>query len=38
MRVIEDWNRLPDSVKEAGSAAVFKRHYRRHCEGTVAPT
>ena len=22
----------------AGSAAVFKRHYRRHCEGTVAPT
>ena len=38
MRVIEDWNSLPDSVKEAGSAAVFKHQYRGHREGTVAPT
>ena len=38
VRVIDEWNSLPDSVKEAGTAAVFKRQYRRHREGTVAHT
>ena len=38
VRVIYEWNNLPDSVKEASKAAVFKRQYRRHREGTVALT
>ena len=38
VRVIDEWNNLPDSVKEASKAAVFKRQYRRHREGTVALT
>ena len=37
-RVIEEWNNLPDSVKEAGSVAVINCLYRHHREGTVAPT
>ena len=37
VRVTKEWNNLPDPVKEAGSAAEFKRLYRRHQEGTVAP-
>ena len=37
VRVTKEWNNLPDPVKEAGSAAEFKRLYRRHREGTVAP-
>ena len=36
-RVIEDWNNLPNAVKEATSAERFKRQYRRHQVGTVAP-
>ena len=37
-RVIGEWNSLPNAVKEAKSATIFKRLYRCHCEGTVAPT
>ena len=36
-RVIDDWNKLPNKVKEAATAENFKRQYRRHLEGTVAP-
>ena len=36
-RVIVEWNRLPNEVKEAGTAKNFKRLYRRHCVGTVTP-
>ena len=36
-RVIDGWNNLPDSVKGAKSTSSFKRLYRRHQEGTVAP-
>ena len=35
--MIDDWNKLPNNVKEAASAGNFKRQYRRHLEGTVAP-
>ena len=38
IRVTEDWNELPDNVKSAKSVQIFKRLYRRHREGTVAPT
>ena len=38
VRVIDEWNNLPDAVKEASTAAVFKCQYRRHREGTVALT
>ena len=37
LAVIEDWNNLPNAVKEATSAERFKRQYRRHQVGTVAP-
>ena len=37
-RVIGEWNSLPNAVEEAKSATIFKRLYRRHCKGTVAPT
>jgi len=37
VRVIEEWNALPDRVKEAGTTVQFRRLYRRHAEGTVAP-
>ena len=36
-RVIEEWNGLPIKVKEANSATNFKRLYRRHHVGRVAP-
>ena len=36
-RVIEEWNSLPNEVKEANSATIFKRLYRCHRVGTVAP-
>ena len=36
-RVVDEWNQLPDTIKGAQSAAQFKRLYRRHQEGTVAP-
>ena len=36
-RVIDDWNKLPNNVKEAATAGNFKRQYRRHLVGTVAP-
>ena len=37
-RVIEGWNSLPNSLKEASTVivSVFKRRYRRHLETTVA--
>jgi len=37
-RVICEWNALPDKIKEAGSIGQFKRLYRRHAEGMVAPS
>ena len=35
-RVRDEWNGLPDTVKEATSIHSFKRLYRHHNEGTVA--
>jgi hypothetical protein len=32
LRVVENWNHLPDSVKEATSAGAFKNRYRQHIE------
>ena len=37
-RVIEEWNGLPNEVKGANSAMNFKRLYRRHRVGIVAPS
>ena len=37
IRVVGDWNSLPDMLKEAGTVSCFKRLYRRHIAGTVAP-
>ena len=37
VRVISDWNGLPDIVKEARNVASFKSLYRRHRADTVAP-
>ena len=34
--VIEEWNNLPDNVKEAANVGQFKRLYRRH-KCMVAP-
>ena len=36
-RVVEHWNRLPEEVRDAPTVSSFKRLYRRHAEGTVAP-
>ena len=36
-RVVEDWNRLPDTVKEAKTTSAFKRLHRRHHRVTEAP-
>ena len=36
-REIDDWKKLPNNVKEAATAGNFKRQYRRHLVGTVAP-
>ena len=36
-RVIERWNVLPTVVKAAPTVSQFKRLYRRHLEGIVAP-
>ena len=36
-RVIEQWNSLPVEVRDAPTVSSFKRLYRRHVEGTVAP-
>ena len=36
-RVVEHWNRLPEEVRDAPTVSSFKRLYRRHTEGTVAP-
>ena len=36
VRVIEEWNNLPDATKEAANVGQFKRLYRRH-RGLVAP-
>ena len=36
-RVVEEWNSLPDVVKESRTVQMFKRRYWRHTEGTVAP-
>jgi hypothetical protein len=30
LRVVDTWNRLPDAVKAAPTAAAFKRQYRQH--------
>jgi hypothetical protein len=35
-RVVEKWNRLPDTVKAAPSAGAFKNRYRHHLETSVA--
>ena len=37
VRITDEWNSLPDSVKEARNITCFKRLYRRHTAGTVAP-
>lgn len=36
VRVIDEWNKLPDTTKEAANVGQFKRLYRRH-RGLVAP-
>ena len=36
-RVIHEWNGLPNEVKEADTAKIFKRRYRNHRAGTVTP-
>ena len=36
-RGIDFWNKLPDTIKEAGNVGQFKRLFRRHI-GSVAPT
>ena len=36
-RVIVTWNSLPEAVRDAPTVSNFKRQYRRHLEGTVAP-
>ena len=36
-RVIHEWNGLPNEVKEAATAKIFKRRYRNHRAGTVTP-
>ena len=36
-RVAEQWNSLPESLKEAPNPVSFKRLYRRHHVGAVAP-
>jgi hypothetical protein len=36
LRVVDCWNRLPDDVKAAKSAAGFKHRYRQHMERTAA--
>jgi hypothetical protein len=35
VRVSEPWNSLPDNVKEARKASVFKNRYRQHVEQRV---
>ena len=35
LRVIEDWNELPDTVKEARNVSAFKCLYRRHRDARV---
>jgi hypothetical protein len=35
LRVVDSWNRLPDDVKAAKSAAGFKHWYRQHMETTA---
>jgi hypothetical protein len=36
-KVIDTWNRLPDAVKAAKSAAGFKNQYRQHVLARVTP-
>ena len=36
-RVIEQWNSLPVEVRDAPTVSSFKRLYRRHGDGPVAP-
>ena len=36
-RVIEAWNNLPVTVRDAPSVSSFKRQYRRHLETTAVP-
>jgi hypothetical protein len=38
LRVVDTWNRLPEPVKAADTAAAFKRRYRQHIECRVART
>jgi hypothetical protein len=35
LRVASSWNRLPDAVKAANTAAAFKKGYRQHIESRV---
>jgi hypothetical protein len=35
-RVVDNWNLLPDAVKEATSAGAFKNRYRQHLETSAA--
>ena len=34
--VVEEWNNLPDGVKEARAVQIFKHRYRRHADDTGA--
>ena len=36
-RVVDDWDALPDSIKEANTVDNNMRQYRRHIDGTVVP-
>ena len=37
LRVIEEWNSLPVTVRDAPTVSSFKRQYRRHLEAMAAP-
>ena len=37
LRVIEEWNSLPVTVRDAPTMSSFKRQYRRHLEAMAAP-
>ena len=37
LRVVEAWNSLPVTVRDAPTVSSFKRLYRRHLETAAAP-
>ncbi len=37
-RVVEDWNQIPDHIKNAITVSIFKRDYRSHRAAMAAST